>query len=849
MSTLQMTEFVRRPGAGRTGKAMNIRSNFFEVTKLPTVIIHHYDVTISSDMPPPMNRRVFEQLIKSYRAPDLGGAQPVFDGRKNLFSTKELPFECRTFDVTLNADIVPRSNRPIPVFKVKIKKVAIIDLEELQRFLNGKAALSNNCLTAIMSLDILIRHKPAMLYATIGRSFYTADGSQTLAGYLEVWQGFYQSVRPATGKLMINVDTTATAFFQGIPLLEMVMKILDLRSPDEFRRPAPPLNWVKVERAIKQLRISVTHRERTARSFKITGLTEKSALEETFTCQIHAATPEASPKEEVIDIATYFKNAYNRVLSFPMLRCVRVGKVALPMEVCKVIPGQRYPKQLDEAQTAEMINFTSKNPAARANTIKSGLQILNFDNNEYLKEAGMKVSNEMAVVPARVLPTPTVCYHPSSRESSFVPNDGVWNLRGKKVIQGGSLGSWGVLVFGTERDCSKVVLQSFIRELVLTCQDTGMNVVNKNPPINYANPNGDIEAALKKIWMEAGNMVKSMPQLIVCFLPNKGTTLYAEIKRAADTNIGVSSQCIQMQHVRAAKKQYCANVCLKINVKIGGANVQLASGMLNFVTAKPTIIIGVDVSHPPPSDNTRPSIAAAVVSLDNRAARYAATVRIQTARTETVADLSDMTVELLKMYYQTCGQKPERILVYRDGISEGQFSTVLKNEVASLRAGCRRLDVKYNPKVTFVIVQKRHHARFFPMNSQGADRSGNCQSGTCVDTTIVHPFEFDFYIQSHAGLLGTSRPTHYKVLQDDNKFTSDDLQSLTYNLCHLYARATRTVSVVPAVYYAHIVAARTRFHAKGEHWSDSQSADSGMDIDKTAYAAVKPDLFKVMWFM
>lgn len=29
---------------------------------------------------------------------------------------------------------------------------------------------------------------------------------------------------------MVNVDVTATAFFQGIPLLEMVVKILGLRS-------------------------------------------------------------------------------------------------------------------------------------------------------------------------------------------------------------------------------------------------------------------------------------------------------------------------------------------------------------------------------------------------------------------------------------------------------------------------------------------------------------------------------------------------------------------------------------------------------------------------------------------
>lgn len=33
------------------------------------------------------------------------------------------------------------------------------------------------------------------------------------------------------GRMMINVDVSATAFFQGIPLIEFVMKILGLRSP------------------------------------------------------------------------------------------------------------------------------------------------------------------------------------------------------------------------------------------------------------------------------------------------------------------------------------------------------------------------------------------------------------------------------------------------------------------------------------------------------------------------------------------------------------------------------------------------------------------------------------------
>ena len=74
------------------------------------------------------------------------------------------------------------------------------------------------------------------------------------------------------------------------------------------------------------------------------------------------------------------------------------------------------------------------------------------------------------------------------------------------------------------------------------------------------------------------------------------------------------------------------------------------------------------------------------------------------------------------------------------------------------------------PGVTYVVSIKRHHVRFFP-RKEDADRTGNCRAGTVVDRDIVHPTELDFYLQSHAGLLGTSRPAHYNVLYDDNAFS------------------------------------------------------------------------------
>ena len=64
--------------------------------------------------------------------------------------------------------------------------------------------------------------------------------------------------------------------------------------------------------------------------------------------------------------------------------------------------------------------------------------------------------------------------------------------------------------------------------------------------------------------------------------------------------------------------------------------------------------------------------------------------------------------------------------------------------------------------------------------SQPATLLAPLAAGTVVDTDVCHPFEYDFYLNSHAGIQGTSRPTHYHVIVDENKFTADQLQSLTY---------------------------------------------------------------------
>lgn len=57
-----------------------------------------------------------------------------------------------------------------------------------------------------------------------------------------------------------------------------------------------------------------------------------------------------------------------------------------------------------------------------------------------------------------------------------------------------------------------------------------------------------------------------------------------------------------------------------------------------------------------------------------------------------------------------------------------------------------------------------------------------------MDRDVAHPTEFDFYLQSHAGILGTSRPAHYNVLLDENNFRQVDFRQSNISLIFFLVR-------------------------------------------------------------
>ena len=361
-------------------------------------------------------------------------------------------------------------------------------------------------------------------------------------------------------------------------------------------------------------------------------------------------------------------------------------------------------------------------------------------------------------------------------------------------------------------------------------QMAGMNIIGSKFPVMICNPSSP--AAVQKALVQSGRDCqahsKRNPQLVVCIIDKFAPGLYAMIKKLALTELGLITQCMLFKNVRSAeeiKDQYIVNVALKANIKIGGATNHV-SAMGRIPSSELNMYIGADVTHASPGSNA-PSIAAVVSSVDANAVNYYTCIRAHGHRQEMITQIESIMNELLVNFMKVNqGKAPKKIYFFRDGVASGQFEEVRNVEIRGMLAALHNLKLKI--PITFMVVQKRHHIRLFPVDDN-ADRSGNCLPGTVIDTSIMHPTEFNFILQSHAGIQGTSRGCIYHVLHDDLKHKSDDLQTLCYSLCFLAERATRTISMVAPAYRAHIAAFYARmFLESGEGSSASGEAPPGM---------------------
>lgn len=385
---------------------------------------------------------------------------------------------------------------------------------------------------------------------------------------------------------------------------------------------------------------------------------------------------------------------------------------------------------------------------------------------------------------------------------------------------------------GYHPDALSDTVQRFAKALNGYGISTQQRVTDPPPPtINVGHNEASNDNALNHIFRAMATGKKTNLKVLLVILPRVDTALYNRVKTLGDVVYGLHTVCVVGQKFMKEKGQdmYFANVATKFNLKFGGTNQLLEPSRLGIIGEGKTMVVGIDVTHPSPgSQSNAPSVAAMVASVDRNIGQWPATICMQASRQEMVSDLKKMMLSRLKIWQGQNRSLPENILIYRDGVSEGQYQSVLADELPLLRAAYREVYTPAQtkagiPRTSIIIVGKRHHTRFYPTTLGKADqRTGNTTNGTVVDRGVTEAVNWDFFLQAHTCLQGTARPAHYYIILDEifkhvqikpgskHRNRADVLEDLTHSMCYTFGRATVAVSICPPAYYADLVCERAR---------------------------------------
>lgn len=271
---------------------------------------------------------------------------------------------------------------------------------------------------------------------------------------------------------------------------------------------------------------------------------------------------------------------------------------------------------------------------------------------------------------------------------------------------------------------------------------------------------------------------RNNPRLILTILSSNAADKYSSIKRKCYVLRGVASQVVLSKTISDPKKSMtvATKVAIQINAKLGGAPWMVGIPTTGVMT------IGYDVYHD--STNKARSYGALVATMDltdqTKSPGFFSTVSAHMNGEELSNNFSVMVVKSLHAYQERHGRIPSSIIIYRDGVGEGQTNYVYEHELKHLVATMKAFYKEKPLKMAFIIVSKRINTKFFTVDQK------NPMAGTVVDDVVTLPERYDFFLVSQNVNQGTATPTNYNVIYDTMGISPDRLQEFTYRMCHLY---------------------------------------------------------------
>ncbi|XP_062446080.1 piwi-like protein 1 [Rhea pennata] len=747
VNTRQAIEHVRESKTGSSGIMIRLNTNYFRLTSRPQWVLYQYHVDYNPQMEA---RRLRSALL--FQHEELIGRTHAFDGTV-LFLPKKLGTKVtEVFSRTRNGEDV---------------KITITLTNELP-------PTSPTCL---QFYNIIFRRLlKIMNLQQIGRNYYNPNDPISIPNHrLMVWPGFTTSILQYEKSIMLCTDVSHKVL-RSETVLDFMYNLYNQVEEQRFR-----------DVCTKELIGLIVLTKYNNKTYRVDDIDWDANPKCTF---IKADGSEIS----YID---YYKMQYNQeisdlnqpvLVSQPRRRrgSIMPGPAVLIPELC-YLTGLTEKMRNDFNMMKDLSVHTRLTPEQRQREVGRLIDYIQKDDSvqRELRDWGLSFDSNLLSFTGRVVQAEKI--HQAGRVFDYNPHFADWSkeTRGAPLINAKPLDNWLLIYTRRNYDVANALLQNLFK----VTPSMGIRM-NKAIMIEV---DDRTEAYLRVLQQN----VTSDTNIVVCLLSSSRKDKYDAIKKYLCTDCPIPSQCVIARTLSKPQSimAIATKIALQMNCKMGGELWSVE------IPLKQLMIVGIDCYHDTVSGKR--SIAGFVASLNQGMTRWFSRCVLQDRGQELVDGLKACLQTALRDWFKWNKYLPSRVMVYRDGVGDGQLKTLVNYEVPQLLDCLKSVGKDYNPRLSVIVVKKRVNTRFF---AQSGGRPQNPPPGTVVDVEVTRPEWYDFFIVSQAVKSGSVAPTHYNVVYDSSGLKPDHVQRLTYKLCHMYYNWSGVIRVPAPCQYAHKLA-------------------------------------------
>ncbi|XP_066444447.1 piwi-like protein 1 [Eleutherodactylus coqui] len=745
VNTRQTIQHVQASKTGVSGSSIQLVTNHIKLVSRPQWALYQYHV----DYNPPMEAMRL-RLALLYQHEETIGKARAFDGTV-LFLPKRIP-KTEVISQTRNGETV---------------KVTITPTNELP-------PTSPTC---FQFYNIIFKRLlKIMNMKQIGRNYYNPnDATEVRAHRLSIWPGFATSILQYESNILLSIDVSHKVL-RNETVHNIMENIYASAGPQRFQ-----------DFCVKELVGQIVLTKYNNKTYRIDEIAWNMTPQSTF--------KKADGSE--ITFVDYYKNQYNlQVTDMNQPLIVNIprrprpgvanGAIILVPEFCN-LTGLTDRMRNDFTVMKDLAVHTRLAPDKREQQVGKFLQYIHRDESvqKELRDWGLNFDTRLLQFTGRVAPPEKILL--SGKAVDYNPQFADWSkdMRGQNLIGVRDLTNWLLVYTRRNYDAANALLQNLFK----ITQQMGIRM-NRAVMVEIEDTVGGYLQAFQQ-------NITDRTEMVVCILSSNNKMKYDSIKKFLCLDSPVPSQCVIARTLSKPQTlmSICTKIALQMNCKLGGElwSVEIPLDKM--------MIIGIDCYHD--TLQGKRSIAGFVASMNKGMTRWFSRCVVQDQKQEIVDGLKVCMQAALHTWYKCNGTLPNRIIIYRDGVGDGQLKTLVNYEVSQFMDCIKSAGKDYNPRLTVVVVKKRINARFFAVVG---GRLQNPPPGTIVDTEVTRPEWYDFFIISQSVRQGTVSPTHYNVVYDSGGLKPDHMQRLTYKLCHQYYNWPGVIRVPAPCQYAHKLA-------------------------------------------